>query len=310
MSPDLRIAAVAARQHGVFHRQQALDAGFTKAMVRGRVEQGRWGRMHPNVFRLAGSPSSWDQVMFAAWLAAGHGAVVSHCAAGHLWDLPDMPDRLELTVPEARRVAVRGARVHRASRLDTVDLGRRHGLPVTAVPRTLIDLAGCLRPRLVENALDHCLTRHLTTPREVRARLRALGRPGRKGASLMAALLDERPQHFVPPESELERRLLRLLSRLPGPPPVPQLELRLPSGRLVRIDIAYPEAMVAVEADSYVHHASRAAWSKDRARNNELMAAGWRVIPVTWDDVAHRSEWVLETVGRARATGVRKEVAP
>jgi len=36
-----------------------------------------------------------------------------------------------------------------------------------------------------------------------------------------------------------------------------------------------------MEADSYLWHASLADWQRDRARNNELIALGWSILPLT-----------------------------
>jgi hypothetical protein len=117
MNVDLRIAEFAARQHSVFTLAQATGAGATPALVRHRLETGRWGRLHRNVFRLAGSVPTWDQRLFAAWLAAGPGAVVSHAAAAHLWQLPGMGPALDVTIPASRRARLAGVRVHRAAQL-------------------------------------------------------------------------------------------------------------------------------------------------------------------------------------------------
>jgi very-short-patch-repair endonuclease len=61
-------------------------------------------------------------------------------------------------------------------------------------------------------------------------------------------------------------------------------------------DFAYPDALLALEADSYRHHSSLSDWSRDRARNNELVALGWRILPVTFDDLRARPRMIAEQV--------------
>ena len=308
MDTDLRIAAIAARQHSVFTRAQATDAGATRAMVRSRLATGRWGEIHRNVYRLAGSDPSWEQHLFAAWLGGGEGAVLSHAAAASIWEVPGTAHHLELSVPEARQPRLRGVVVHRVSQLRSVDRVERSGLLVTTPTRTVIDLCGS-DPALAERALDHCLSRRLTTADYLDRQLDSMGRQGRRECTPLDELLRARPTRHRPPESEFERRLLALLARLPGPPPIPQYEIRLPDGRRRRLDAAWPHARLGIEAMSYLYHSSLTHWSADQSRDVELIAAGWRILPVTWVDLSERPDWLLGLVTRARSTEVRDETA-
>jgi hypothetical protein len=296
---DLVIADTALRQHGVFTREQAVAAGATRAMIRHRLASGRWGRLYARVFRMSGSPGSWDQVLFAAWLAAGRGAVVSHLAAADRWDMPSGRRVLELSVPGDRRLVLPSVRLHRASCLDAVDRVDRGGLLVTTPTRTVIDLCGELDRTDCERLLDHALTRRMTTPDHLRRRCAALGRRGRHAVVRLEAMLDARPAERRAPESEFERRLLALLARVGGPVPMPQHEVRLPGGRRVRLDVAWPEQKLALEADSYVHHSSLTDWSADHVRNAALTAVGWRILPITWTMLTEQPAWVVELVTTA-----------
>ena len=64
-----------------------------------------------------------------------------------------------------------------------------------------------------------------------------------------------------------------------------------------RLDFAWPTASVAVECDGFEWHGNRIAWKRDRRRMARLELLGWRIVPVTWDDVAQRPR---ETVARVR----------
>ncbi|MGZ8733935.1 MAG: endonuclease domain-containing protein, partial [Acidimicrobiia bacterium] len=64
--------------------------------------------------------------------------------------------------------------------------------------------------------------------------------------------------------------------------PEPVIEHRLRLGRKkYRVDLAYPAAMVAIEIDGWEWHHTRAAFDGDRARANDLVAAGWTVLRFT-----------------------------
>ena len=64
------------------------------------------------------------------------------------------------------------------------------------------------------------------------------------------------------------------------------------------MDFAYPELLVGIEADSYRHHSSRTDWARDRTRNNLLVAIGWRILPVTWEDLVDRPAELVALIGR------------
>ncbi|MEJ7788800.1 MAG: hypothetical protein WKF29_02855 [Thermoleophilaceae bacterium] len=81
--------------------------------------------------------------------------MLSHRSAAALWRLrPVDPPVIDVASPSRRKRLRTGVRVHRPSTLDPKDLTRHHGIGVTTVPRTLIDLAEVLGTRSLERALD------------------------------------------------------------------------------------------------------------------------------------------------------------
>ncbi len=307
VEPDLQVAHIAERQHGVISRGQALRIGITRRAISGRTSSGRWEPVHRGVYRIAGSVPTWHQQVMAACLAAGSDAVASHRTAATLWSIPGIEPQLELTVPERRRVVLTGVTFHRASVVSASDRRRMGAIPVTSVTRTLIDLAATLDKDRLEATLDHCLAVRALTVRQLARRLEDMGRNGRKGTGHLAALLADRPSAARLPESQFEVRLLRLLREQKIPAPRCQHAVRLPSGRRVYLDFAYPHARLAIEADSYRYHSSLRDWSLDRIRNNELVAIGWRILPITFHELSTKPEIVIDHVVRAlRMTEVRK----
>ncbi len=92
--------------------------------------------------------------------------------------------------------------------------------------------------------------------------------------------------------------ILRLTLECYGlPRPVVNLPVRLPDGRLIFLDLAFPEAMVAVEYDGR-HHSEQ--WAQDSLRRFAIEASGWAYVQViglgfiTDADKRH----VAELVGR------------
>jgi very-short-patch-repair endonuclease len=100
--------------------------------------------------------------------------------------------------------------------------------------------------------------------------------------------------------TDFERRLAAALSEARLPVPVREFPVRRPDGTVKYVDLAYPEYLLAVEADSYRYHSSLKQWARDRVRNNELMALGWRVLPVTYEDLRANPAAVADQVRRCR----------
>ena len=143
--------------------------------------------------------------------------------------------------------------------------------------------------------LDYALAYRLVTRAQLEARA-----AGRKHDDVLRQLLDERPATARPMGSEFEACLFRGLRDAGLPLPVPQYRVLLDDDSEIFLDFAYPDVKLAIEADSYVWHASLTDWQRDRARNNELVALGWSILPITWDLVMRSPAKVARQVQDAR----------
>ena len=56
-----------------------------------------------------------------------------------------------------------------------------------------------------------------------------------------------------------------------------------PAGRMIHIDIGWPEAKIGIEVDGFAYHASRRDLDRDHRRANALALAGWIILRVGWD---------------------------
>ncbi|MFN2524822.1 MAG: type IV toxin-antitoxin system AbiEi family antitoxin domain-containing protein [Actinomycetota bacterium] len=296
----------ALRQHGVISREQALAAGLSRGAFNYRVETKDLVRMHPSVYVLVGARQCWEQRLIAACLHAGPDALVSHQSAAALWKLDGYTATVvEITSTSDRRD--RGVILHRSKeplpRLDRTHIGC---IPVTTVARTLLDLGAVLPPPRVEKALDGALRKRLTSLNQLEQCLKANGGNGRRGAALLRRLLSERDPSSSLTESPLEEQLLRILRKHGLPTPVCQHKI-FTDGRLVaRVDFAYPELKIAIEADGYIFHSEKSDWEKDRERDAELLQLDWLVLRVTRDQMENRPNAVAERIRRAREQRERR----
>jgi very-short-patch-repair endonuclease len=67
-------------------------------------------------------------------------------------------------------------------------------------------------------------------------------------------------------------------------------------GRRYEIDLAYPDCLGAIEADSRRFHATATQKRKDRERQDALEGVGYRFRRFTWTDVFGRPDWIVEQV--------------
>jgi very-short-patch-repair endonuclease len=294
-SVDVHLNRLAAGQHSLAHRTQATELGMTARQIDERVASGLLIPEQRGVYRLAGAPRTPEQALLAACLAAG--AVASHRSAGVLWAMRGVESaRPEIIVPATRCPTLRGVLVHRTDRLDPVDVSRRRRISVTTPARTLLDLGAVVPAPVVESALEDALMRRLVTFALLTATLERLGGPGRNGAGVLRALVEERDPATAPTQSMLEDRMFRLIRRARLPAPVRQYEV---AG--VRLDGAYPHLRLGLEADSRRWHGGRLDVQRNSDKANRLLAHGWRVLHFTWFDLTRRCDYVIASVERELA---------
>jgi very-short-patch-repair endonuclease len=72
-------------------------------------------------------------------------------------------------------------------------------------------------------------------------------------------------------------------------------------GFSARVDLGHPELLLALEADSFAYHGTRAALARDCRRHVNLTIRGWRLLRFSWEDVMFDPAWVVEGVREAMA---------
>lgn len=294
-SPERSVERLAASQYGVVDRQQAFEAGLTRNVIQGRLTNGAWDRVLPGVYRLAGAAETRDQRLMAAYLWAGSGAVVSHSAAARLLRLEGVECEVaELWIPSYRVSPADWLLLH-AGPVPAIDTAFWGPLKITRPARTLIDLAGCLSEESLEVAMGDALRRGLVSDERLKGRLEDLA--GRRGVGNLRGILRARDGAGGALDSRFEVKLRRLIRKSRLPQPIGQFWI-LHEGTRYRIDFAYPEQKLAIEADSFAHHSGRQAFESDRERLSGLAALGWRVLLVTWRQLTQDPDRVIARIAR------------
>jgi very-short-patch-repair endonuclease len=291
---DAALARDAERQFGAFTREQAFGVGFTAAAIKKRLARGVWVLVDHNVYRFSATPETWEQRLMAACL--GGPAVASHRSAGRLWGFSTMPDELvEVTALRHRRRRPRNVTWHESFHLSEHDGTEIDRVPVTRAVRTFVDLGVVLSPDELESVLNEGIRRNLLSVPAIGRRLEEFG-PLRRGTAVVRAVLDRHVPSQRAPESVLETRFLQLVRSAGLPQPVGQYQVRLNDRALARLDFAYPRRHVAIELDGAAYHFGEMAKQRDRHRDNELGALGWRVLRFDWEDVTRTPDYVLATM--------------
>jgi very-short-patch-repair endonuclease len=294
---DVSLNRLAARQYSLAHRQQALDLGMTPKQIHDRLAAGWLTRMHEAVFLVGGALPSPEQAVLAACLATGSQAVASHRSAAALWGLRGIEAAgPEITLWANTHRPLQGVVVHRTRVLEPIDISRHRRIPVTTPARTLLDLGAVAPVSVVESALEDALMRRLVTFQLLTNTLLRLGGSGRRGAGVLRALVEERDPATAPTQSMLEDLLFRVLRRGGLPAPVRQYEV---AG--VRLDGAYPEIRLGLEADSRIWHGGRLDVERNSRKANILVASGWRVLHYTLSDLRRRPDEVVVEVAQELA---------
>ena len=279
------IARLARRTWGVVTRAQLLAAGISKKEIEHRIRIGSLIRVHPGVYRVGHVAPSTEATYLAAVWACGEGALLCGRAAAYLLGLLRgrvAPPPPEVVVEKRRRV--RGVRTKRSRVPLEPDAMTWHGIPVTTVARTIVDLAAVLPLNDLSLVCHEAGVKHRTTPGQVKEVLSR--RPNAKGASKLRPIFEGDAPAML---SRLEKGFRKLLIDAGLPLPV----FNRPAGGR-RIDCRWDWVPLTVELDSYTFHHSRHAWEQDRRREREARGRGDEFRRYTWGDVFEEPETLLK----------------
>jgi hypothetical protein len=105
---------------------------------------------------------------------------------------------------------------------------------------------------------------------------------------------------YVPPESELEAAVLHVFRGSGLLMPVPRYRIRDQDGNVISGHFAFVEDRLIMPVDGYSVHSDREAWYEDRRKRNAVVALGWGILSITYDDVCNRPQDILASVRQAR----------
>lgn len=279
------LADLARRQYGVVSARQLAELGYSRSVMANAAAAGRLHRIYRGVYAVGYRRLNWHSRCLAAVLACTP-AFASHASAGWIWGLLRYaPERIDVTAP-TRRHPKAAFRLHHAG-LAAHDCTEREDIPVTSLARTHLDLAATLPPPRIKRLLERSEEQQifdLTAFDELLSR--SAHHPGAK--PLREALAIYRPDPTFT-RSGLERRFLALVKSAGLPTPAMNCNV---AG--LELDAYWEPERFAVELDVYETHGTRAAFERDRLRQEELLLAGVEVDRITGPRLEREPRRVIE----------------
>ncbi len=287
------MADLADRQHGVVSTRQLQAKGFSRAAISRAAASGHIFPVHRGVYAVGRSGLSLHGQCLAAVLGCGPDALLSHWSAAWLWGtFKGSPIPLHVTGPIPRELR-HPVRIHHSRVLADADRTVEDGIPVTAVPRVLLDLAARDRRGRLRHYMERAEELDLLDLGAIQELLdRTRGHHGWGRLRRAAAFYE--PPPFT--RSGFERRFLEALSAAGLPRPSVNFNV---AG--YEVDMYWPEQRFAVELDSYRTHGTQEAFGRDRLRQEDLLLDGVRMTRVTDERFYRDPDAVIERVRRLLA---------
>lgn len=233
--------------------------------------------------------------VMAAALACRPGTVASHRTAAALLNLRmRVPGWIDVTAPGSTARRRNGFRIHSGATLTAGDVSLIDNVPCTTLARTLLDIAEDAPRREVERACEHAETQRMLNMHAIDDVLDRS--PGRRGTSLLRAVLSEHRLGSTLTRNELEERFLAIARHAGMPPDGVNVWIAFPDGGGAEADFLWRTPRLIVEVDGRDIHTTRRAFESDRRRDQRLSMLGFRVVRFTWRQVTFEPGHVAATL--------------
>jgi Protein of unknown function (DUF559) len=243
-----------------------------------RVARGRLHRVFRGVYAVGHASLSREGRWMAAVLAGGEAARLGYLAAAVHWQIwRRRPPRVIDVVTTRRRAPQPGVRFRWCRNLDPRDMTTYRGIPITTIPRTLVDLTETLTAHQLANVIHEAAFRRRFNAAAIRAAMERAN--GRRNLHVLEEALAAHEQGSAGTRSDLEDKALATLE---GPGlSSPLVNVPVPvGGRQIEVDFHWPDRKLCVEVDGPGHNRPRTR-REDKARDQLLLDAGFRVVRLT-----------------------------
>lgn len=287
---DARLAALAGAQYNRVARRQLEALGFTSRAIAHRVACGRLVVVEQAVFAMA---PVLEHDPWGRWMGATlteRGTLLSHRSAAVARGWLDRESLITVVRPGdggPRRHG--GVLVRRSERLAAAAAEFRR-VPITSVPRTLVDIAATESPATLGRCVREALRLEHTTVTDVAAYLR--GERGRRGVRRAALALERYAGLPVSrTRSASEIRALEILRDAGFA--IPRVNVSIAG---IEADLSWASPRLIIEVDGGPFHRDRGA---DDRRDRTWTRAGWKVIRVPSQTAYEQPERLVQLADEA-----------
>jgi transcriptional regulator with AbiEi antitoxin domain of type IV toxin-antitoxin system len=294
--PLAYVADFAADQGGPISHAQLLELGVSPDQIKYWSASSRLHCLFRSVYAVGHTALTRKGWLLAAVLACGENAVVSHLTAAWCWRyVKRRPMEVDITVPGRTRTGQDGINLHSVRRLDPRDVTVVKGVPITTPERTLLDIAEILPLHQLRLAIDEADRGNHFHPEKLQQVLQR--NPGRRGQKPLRTLLSDLEAEPLL-RSEIEKLFRELCHEYDLPIPTTNTEV---NGH--EVDAYWPEHRLIAEVDSRKYHLNGRAFEDDRRRDADHLAAGYRVMRVTYRQLRWDRRGVAERLRKALLSG-------
>jgi predicted transcriptional regulator of viral defense system len=267
---NAQLARLATRQHGVVTAKQLRELGLDSSATFKRAEAGTLHRLYRGVYAVGHPRLAEKGLWMAAVLAAGENAALAGLSAAALWRISRWtPDEIYVLAPGKHRRR-NDFRLQTCRRLDKRDVTWQHGIPVTTVPRTLVDLTDVLTAAQLANVIHEAAFRHRFDERATRTAMARAN--GRANLARLEEALELNARGSAGTKSALEDRFLAHVrdAGLPAPEVNVQVEG-------LEVDARWRNVIFEIDGPGHERPRTRA---EDEGRDAKLRAAGYDVVRI------------------------------
>ena len=286
-----QLAELAGEQHGTVSSRQLVELGFSRREIDHLARIGWLRRLYRGVYAVGRPTLTAEGRWMAAVLACGPKAVLGcWSAATHWGHLRTNHAVIDVVVPGHHR-GHKGIRLRCVNHLDPRDITVRNGIPITTVPRTLLDLATVANERQLRRAVNEAVRErwlHAAAIEDILTRHE--GRQGIKAFRAATAALNPGTHRT---RSDLEDDFFTLCRkhRLPTPDSNTKVEG-------FEADFHFPGTKLIVELDSYEYHRTPQEFDADRRKDAALKRKGYEVLRVSDAWLNSDPDGVAQTVNQ------------
>lgn len=294
------IYRIAQTQLGLVSRAQLNEHGIGRERVARLVSRGAFSRLHSKVFALPGSVDTPERDVLGKILQTGGDATASHSTAAWLWGIGGYAkDPVHLVVTRQQRSHEHlDWTVHQFTGLPKHHRTILKSVPVTSPSLTMLHLAQVVSRVRLEIAVDRAWSLRLLTGEDLHELDAELGRQGRNGIVKLRKIAEARGPGWVPPESGLETRFMKLMEGFGHYEFTRQVKL---SGERwsARVDFLHERTRTVVEIQSERYHSALVDRAADAKRIARLEEAGFTVVEVWDSELFTNPAAVVDPVTRA-----------